>query len=136
MTYLKTSPLDSLRLLRILQEKDEHALQVWLEEGYNPNTPYDKKLPLSRCIEINYEAGIRLLVQYGANPNGRNANNQPLLLEAIHMGNTSMITLLLSLGAEPNADIFEFLLEKYGKIFAIRLSLGESITKESLLQYL
>lgn len=137
MQYTKTNQNHVLPLLRMINVKNLSGIENWLKKGYNPNTPYQNILPISRCIEDNYEEGISLLISYGANPNGKTPQYQEShLLEALQKNKDKIVKLLLQKGAEPGTDVYEFLICKHAKVMAIRMSMGESITESHLLNYL
>ncbi|QEW06049.1 ankyrin repeat domain-containing protein [Nitrincola iocasae] len=99
-------------LMWIIMQWDLQATELMLQLGADPNFPvkYSNRLvgvtysqPLAIIAGGNNTALLKLLLQYGADPNSTNATNQRPLFKAISQDNWEHFEILLAAGADMDA---------------------------------
>lgn len=92
-------------LLQAIQENKFNQLRLLLDLGYDPNVKDedDGSMVLFVAAGEGHEEGVRLLLEYGAEVNGRDKKGQTALFEAAIEGREQVARLLLEHGAEVNA---------------------------------
>ena len=78
-------------------------ISVLLKKRANPNVSKNKRCPLYHAISCCNTQAAEYLLQAGAEPNGLVDQSWPHLINAISLGNISLISCLLFYGADPDA---------------------------------
>lgn len=94
----------------VLRRGDIDTVETWLQNGLNPNTLMNGTTMLIACVQYydpirnmcpeNYIFIIRLLIQYGANVNLPDHDDNTALHWAVWQKKPEMIDLLLKHGAD------------------------------------
>jgi ankyrin repeat protein len=101
---------NDINLSIYVRKDDIDTVRFLLENGVNPNTPFDidmfgivgkDELPLIIAAEKNNIDMVKLLLKYGANPNLTFTITTPLI-EAILKNNIDIVNLLIESGANVN----------------------------------
>ncbi len=102
-------------VLASLPRKDPVLLERLLRRGANPNERYiGDDTPLLVATHHQFHAGLKLLLEFGADVNFSRAGNTALKL-AVRQGDIIAVRLLLKYGAGPNAGLSQALVDQANK---------------------
>jgi len=86
--------------------EDSTALEALLGSGANPNVFLDRAAPLCMAVHLRLRRSVTLLLEHGADPNVKCADEQgnpPVLMTALRTADANLIASLLRSGADVNA---------------------------------
>jgi hypothetical protein len=91
-------------LIEAARGGDIPQLERLLAAGANPNKTagVNDWTPLMHAVHKGQEGSVRVLLQYGADVNGRTENGNTALIEAAGYGYAEIVAILLEAGATPD----------------------------------
>lgn len=78
-------------------------IEKLLMAGANPNTPHRHTTPLHLAVSTGYPEIVRLLLQYGADPNAETRSCLAPIWQTVYSNNAVIAAMLLQAGANPRA---------------------------------
>ena len=103
-------PLDQNNRVAIIKKVKKNSYLKYLPRNLLQSkgivVPQDKNTTINDILWNSYNEknvnNMKLLLEFGANPNSRNQDGNTLLSEAVNSGNMEVIDLLFSFGANPD----------------------------------
>jgi hypothetical protein len=111
----QTDPAGGGPVLASLPRRDPALLERLLRRGANPNEKYiGGDTPLLVATHYQFHAGLKLLLEFGADVNFSREGDTALTL-AVRQGDIIAVRLLLKYGAGPNAGLSQALIDQANK---------------------
>src|SRR5688572_5418438 len=87
---------------RSVKRFDSNVVRQLLEVGADPEVESLLTKPLVQAALFGKTENVRVLLEYGANPNSPQASGLTALLEAVRYGYSEIVEILLKHGADPD----------------------------------
>jgi ankyrin repeat protein len=92
-------------LTRAARRGDAHTIEVIAAKGVDLDQPYQSDrsglTPLQHAIQKGRVEAVRILLEWGADPDATQGSNEPPLVMAREANSQTLVTLLINAGATP-----------------------------------